>query len=40
MDVNRDNLEVFSEIIRNFEQLNVERSAIVNNQGDAIADLA
>ena len=36
----RDNEEVFKEIVMAFEQVNKERAHIVNNQGKIIADMA
>ena len=39
-DPDRDDEEAFKTIIEAFDQLNKERSHIINNQGDIIADFA
>jgi hypothetical protein len=36
----RDDEEAFKTVIEAFDQLNKERSHIINNQGDIIADFA
>ena len=39
-DPNRDDSKAFKTLIEAFDQLNKERSHIVNNQGEVIADFA
>lgn len=39
-DPERDDLEAFKTLIEAFDQLNKERSHVINNQGDIIADFA
>ena len=39
-DPNRDDSEAFQAVIEAFDQLNKERSHIVNNQGEVIADFS
>lgn len=39
-DPNRNDSEAFKKLIMAFDQLNKERSHIINNQGDVIADFA